>query len=403
MVPGCAWAVWWRCSGALSRARRRGEAVSAAPLLRLGVALFFVQSAFNIYSASLPLYLSDLGLDPTAVGLLIGTAAVAELGGALAVGPAIDRFGGRALLLLGASCYLLASLGYVLLTAVPALAVLRLIQGFGIAAVIPSAYSFVPRLARRGGQTMAFALVGGAGSVAMAICPPFGLLLLERDPHALFLASAAVAVVGGLAIFSVPAPPPSRRAFGLTFRRAWILPLAVAVLSVIQWGVIQAFVPIVATDSGANPALLFTADAICVLLSRVPTGWIADRYGPQRLALLGVISMTLSPCVLLLPLTDAVLIAAGVLNGLGAGLTLPPMLAQLSQRSDEQSRGTALSYFSVGFAVAVIVGASGGGLLYPYLGFHGLLASGALLCAGGVVALLADGVALRAQLVGRST
>jgi predicted MFS family arabinose efflux permease len=90
-----------------------------------------------------------------------------------------------------------------------------------------------------------------------------------------------------------------------------------------------------------------------------------------------------------------VLIAAGVLNGLGAGLTLPPMLSQLSQRSDEATRGTALAYFSVAFAIGMIVGASGGGLLFPLLGFHGLLVIGAVLCAGGVLVLLADATALR--------
>jgi predicted MFS family arabinose efflux permease len=100
--------------------------------------------------------------------------------------------------------------------------------------------------------------------------------------------------------------------------------------------------------------------------------------------------MALSPIVLLLPLSDPVLAVAGVLNGAGAGLTLPPMLAQLSHRSDEGTRGTALSYFSVGFAVGMILGASRGGLLFPLLGFRGLLQVGALICALGALALVHD-------------
>jgi len=262
--------------------------------------------------------------------------------------------------------------------------------------VIPSTYSYVPHLVKARGQTLAFASLGAAGNLSMALGPPVGVLLLQQQPDALFLTAFGLAIVGGLATLSVPAPRPSRRPFGLTFRRAWLMPLLVGVLSVIQWGVISAFVPIAASDAGSSPALLFTADAVSVLLARVPTGWIADRYGPLRLALVGVVGMTLSPCVLLLPLHDGVLIAAGVLNGLGAGLTLPPMLAQISQRSDEATRGTGLAYFSVAFAVGMIVGASGGGLLYPLLGFHGLLSVGALLCAGGLAVLLADAAALRA-------
>src|SRR6266542_4817776 len=121
------------------------------------------------------------------------------------------------------------------------------------------------------------------------------------------------------------------------------MPLGVGILSITQWGVITAFLPLAATEQNANPALLFTADAIAVLASRIPAGWIADRYGPFRLALVGVLCMALSPVVLLLPLTDPVLAVAGVLNGGGAGLTLPPMLAQLSQRSTDNTRGTALA------------------------------------------------------------
>jgi MFS family permease len=364
---------------------------ASGPLLRLGIGLFFAQSAFNIYGASLPLYFAGLGFDPTLIGLLVGVTGVAELVGALAVGPGIDRFGGRSLLLAGTCCYVLASLGFTLFTAVPALVLLRLVQGFGLAAVVPGTYSFVPHLVKVRAQTVAFASLGAAGNVAMAICPPLGLALLQGGgPRSLFLSSAAMAIVAGLAAASVPASEPSRRPFGLTFRTAWLMPLAVAVLSVTQWGVIQAFVPIEASAAGSNPALLFTVDAITVLASRIPAGWIADRYGPFRLAIVGVVSMTLSPIVLLLPLNDGVLTVAGLLNGGGAGLTLPPMLAQLSHRSDDATRGTALAYFSVAFAVGIILGASGGGLLYPILGFHGLLSLGALLCGFGLLALLRD-------------
>jgi MFS family permease len=365
-------------------------------LLRLGLGLFFAQSALNIYGAALPLYLAGLGFDPTLIGLLIGSAGIAELGGALAVGPAIDRFGGGALLLTGAACYVLASVGYMAFTALPVLFLLRLVQGVGLASAVPATYSFVPHLVRVRAQTVAFASLGAAGNLSMAICPPLGLFLLQSSgPSTLFLGAAVMAVFGGLIAGRVPPPPPGRRAFALTFRTAWLMPLIVAVLSVAQWGVIQAFVPLEASAAGSSPSLLFTADAIAVLASRVPAGWIADRYGPFRLALVGVIAMTLSPLLLLLPLNDPTLAAAGVLNGTGAGLTLPPMLAQVSRRSDDATRGTGLAYFSVAFAVGIILGASGGGLLFPIVGFHGLLQLGAVLCGCGLLALLRDRVTMR--------
>jgi hypothetical protein len=43
----------------------------------------------------------------------------------------------------------------------------------------------------------------------------------------------------------------------------------------------------------------------------------------------------------------------------------------------------------------MILGASGGGLLYPLVGFHGLLQLGAVLCVFGVLALLRDRVTMQ--------
>jgi len=50
---------------------------------------------------------------------LVGAAGVAELGGALIAGPGIDRLCARTLLLVGIGCYLVSSLGYLVLVAVP--------------------------------------------------------------------------------------------------------------------------------------------------------------------------------------------------------------------------------------------------------------------------------------------
>jgi MFS family permease len=367
----------------------------SAALARLFGAFFFGQAGFNIYWAALPLYFAALGFDPTLIGLLLGTAGVAELVGCLVVGPAIDRLGGRVVVLVGLVCYLVASLGFIAFTAVPALIVLRLIQGFGLAAVIPSTYSFVPGLVKASRQTLAFASIGAGSNVAQALFPALGLTLLERSPSALFIAAALCAALASVIVVTVPAAVPSRRPFGLTFRRGWLMPLGVGILSITQWGVITAFLPLAASEQHANPSLLFTADAFAVLASRVPAGWIADRYGPFRLAFVGVVMMALSPLVLLLPLNDGVLILAGILNGSGAGLTLPPMLSQLTRRSDESRRGTALSYFSVSFAVGMILGSSVGGLLYRWLQFHGLLVVGSTLCLGAVAVLLVDALVWR--------
>jgi predicted MFS family arabinose efflux permease len=110
--------------------------------------------------------------------------------------------------------------------------------------------------------------------------------------------------------------------------------------------------------------------------------------------------MSLSPAVLLLPMSDGVLILAGMLNGIGAGVSLPPLMAQLSQRSDNANRGTALALYAAAFAIGMIGGSSVGGLLYAGMGYAGLLRAGAVLCSLGVPILLADAFARSTRIVG---
>ena len=61
-------------------------------------------------------------------------------------------------------------------------------------------------------------------------------------------------------------------------------------LTVVYWGVVTAFLPIhVPRNQLANVGWFFTADALAVLAFRIPTGFLADRFGPRWLLAAGVV------------------------------------------------------------------------------------------------------------------
>ena len=50
----------------------------------------------------------------------------------------------------------------------------------------------------------------------------------------------------------------------------------------------MAFLPQRAEAAGANIGLFFVADGIAIMLTRVPSGWLADRVRPIYLVLVGL-------------------------------------------------------------------------------------------------------------------
>ena len=152
----------------------------------------------------------------------------------------------------------------------------------------------------------------------------------------------------------------AQRRLGFAFRRDWAPLIAIDLLYIAHWGVIVAFLPQRAEAAGANIGLFFVADGVAILLSRVPSGWLADRIPPIFLIISGLAATGVAVLVLTLPPTTPLLMVAGTLTGLGGGLVITPMLVEISRRSRDADRGSAFALFSAANAGALAIGSIGG-------------------------------------------
>jgi MFS family permease len=332
--------------------------------------------SFYMFSAALPLYLNRFrGYSLATVGILIGLASVVQVIATLFAGPLLDRRGARLAMRLGAACYLVASLLFLISAWLPAIVLARVLQGIGIALVLPSVFSLVPALVAQNSRGLALGLVGAFNNVALAAGPPLGLLFLEWDPAVLFLAglvaaSLALAIswflrVGLAAVELSPL---------LKYRAAWTPLYVITFLCVVYWGVVTAFLPIeVPSREVANVGWFFTADALAVMAARVPAGYLADRFGPRWLLVSGACMTAVAIGALLVAPSFVSLVLAGIGTGVSAALLLPPILLELTKRSDDRDRGTAMALYTTSFAAAVGAGSLGGTLIVEWLGFHASL------------------------------
>ena len=383
-------------------------------MFRLAVALFAVQAGFHAFTASLPIALARAGVPDPQIGLIVGTAALVQIPAAFVAGVVVDRVGGLRAFTAGGLAYLVGC-GILLLPGVepggpsaPFIAA-RVFQGIGIAATLPAALSLVPRLVAADRRGFGLAFVGSAHNLTLVLIPPLSLAVLAMTSlHGVALMAVAFVLVGLTIVRIVPfrfrstgeaagghnGPTDiARRRLGFAFRRAWAPLIAIDLLYIAHWGVIVAFLPQRAEAAGANIGLFFVADGIAILLSRVPSGWLADRIRPILLVVTGLAATGVAVLVLTLPPTTPLLVVAGALTGSGGGLVITPLLIEMSRRSRDADRGSAFALFSAANASALAIGSIGGAIVLDRFGFEcAMLATLAGVVGAAAVALLDQGL-----------
>jgi MFS family permease len=300
----------------------------------------------------------------------------------LVSGPLIDRRGARLALRAGPALYLGAALIFFVSSAPAAIGLARVLQGVGIALIVPAAFALLPSLVSPAVRGTALGAFGVSQNLALAAGPPVGLWLLRRGAAVLFavaIATSAVSLLLSL-LLRVGVPSDVRKEL-FAFRRAWAPLFLVTFLTVVYWGVVTAFLPIhVPAGQLAGVGWFFSADALAVLACRIPAGYLSDHYGPRWPLMSGILVTVLAIGLLTFPPSLVMLVLAGIGTGAGAALLLPPILLELANRSADSERGTAMALFYTSFAAAVGLGSLAFAPVVQRLGFQAALWISALIC-----------------------
>ncbi|MGO9100014.1 DHA2 family efflux MFS transporter permease subunit [Mycobacterium sp.] len=98
-------------------------------------------------------------------------------------------------------------------------------------------------------------------------------------------------------------------------------------------------------------------------------GRLGDRYGPKNLYLVGLAVFTAASLWCGLAGTIGMLIAARMVQGIGAGLLTPQTLSTITRTFPPERRGMAMSVWGATAGVATLVGPLAGGVLVDALGW----------------------------------
>ncbi|WP_067449704.1 MFS transporter [Actinomadura macra] len=348
-----------------------------------------LQGGFYGFVVSMPVVLSRSGVPDSTIGIVVGVAAMVQIPAAIVGGALVDRFGPIRLLAAGALAYVA---GTCLLippldgsrTLVP-FVIARIAQGIGFGLIAPAYFAALLEVSAASRRGIALALAASAQTLSLTIMPPLSLLVLGSHEQltgvsmtvlALVLAGSAMVLgrLRGVRAWTGPAPAGRvARRFGIALRRSWVPSLAIILLYLVHWGSITAYLPQRAEQAGIDAGVFFVADGLAVLASRVPSGWLADRFSTRWLVMSGLVATAIALCLLTLWVTVPGLVIAGILTGGGSGLVVTPLYVDLSHLSDGGDRGSAFALASAALAGALVIGSVGAAPVVAVAGFNGAL------------------------------
>lgn len=349
--------------------------------------LFFV--AFYTLLVPFPLYLAEIGLPDWQIGVILGAFGVASLVGRPLAGVAADRFGGRLVMLTGATALLVGVAGVNATTNPSLLFILRLLQAAGYVAFTTASNALIVALASPAERKSLLTRFGAAANVAMTLTPATinALLPWLTLNGALWVAVCFALVSGGLALL-VGSPPPAAPTAALRLRipRSALLPMLLAAVGGLGFGAFFQFLPLLTErQAGMASGPLFAVYGASIVLTRFVSARWMDR-GDERVILrvgyallaLGLLLFAGSQQWLLLALA-AFCVASG--SGLMTGLLMNLHVEALPP----DARGNAVALYYLGFDLGI-----GGGawLLAPVLqvwGIGALFACAALIASTGIL------------------
>jgi MFS family permease len=382
-----------------------GELAAVMAIMALGAL------AMSILRPMLPIYLDDIGVQPTVLGLMFSAAMVGMVLGESSWGWVADRVGLRLPMTVGTAVCGIVVLSFVLTQAVAGLFAVFFVWGVVRSAIYGPGRGYIAAKAPPLRKSTYMAIVAAILATSRSLgALPGGFIVDSLGFNWLFAISAGIALVGGIVVMASlkrgtraftgePAgsdPVPGAVATTLpvrSLRRTFGLQCAVAALQFLALGIVMTFAPLLATQvigvSATEVGVLFTVAGLMAMVA-VPLGMLADRIGKRAFMMLGLFATAAAMAGMAFADSYAWLFVYAIVQAVGMATFSPAALGLLSDSIPADRQATAMGvYGGLCENSGVIAGSALGGLLWDQLGpgatfLAGTAAAGlgVLLCLG---------------------
>ncbi|WP_373543582.1 MFS transporter [Chamaesiphon sp.] len=359
--------------------------------------LFWI--SIGILLPTLPAYLDAIGIKQQQIGLIIGAFAIGLLATRPIVGKLVDTRGRKLVLLIGTAVVAIAPFGYLAVTSIPLLMLIRAFHGISIAAFTTAYSALVVDLAPPKQRGEIIGLMSLTNPVGVALGPAIGGYLQVAGMYsAIFWVSI---VCGAIAFISTTQlresrsaidpleiePVPTTSIWKILTNPALGIPALVLMLIGFPFGAIHTFLPlyIQSIQIDFNPGLFYTISAIASFSARSLIGSRSDRYGRGVFIAGSLCCYTVGIAFLATARSEMSFVIAAILEGLGSGTLIPMTVTLVSDRSLPQHRGQVLSTCITGLDLGIAIAAPVFGTIAQAVGYPGIFTIGTGMAASAIV------------------
>lgn len=330
----------------------------------------------------LPIYAETLGASGLWLGAIFAGFSLSRIVFMPLIGKFSDRMGRKRFIALGLLIYTLSSLGFIYANNVQALTLVRIIQGFSSAMILPIAMAFIGDISPPGKEATYMGIITVALFLGFGGGPILGGITKD-----LFTIEADFMVMGGLCLIAfflvliyLPrsssihknAPPldipfttmlQSRSVMGICFYRF---------ASAFCRGSIMAFLPLYAHNAlklnGSQIGLVTASSILLTAVLQLPFGKLADRLNRKMLVLWG--SILYFSIIPLIPYTlnFSQILLLNIILGFFGALSLPAASAMILREGKQFGMGSTMAIFNVAMSAGLAVGPVVSGIILDLLG-----------------------------------
>ncbi|WP_228016411.1 MFS transporter [Leptolyngbya ectocarpi] len=362
--------------------------VTLEPSLRRSLAVMFVAGlCFWAGLAGLlpvlPLYIEQFGANGQQIGWVMASFAIGLLTMRPVMARMTDERGRKPVLFIGLIAIAVAPLLYWLVPFFPEMTgqisvgnrlwqidsrivlmmIFRAFHGLSIASFVTAYSALVADLAPPGQRGELIGYMSLVNPIGMAIGPALGGYLQAGAGFAqVFVLMSLLGTVGLVCAVTISEP---RREMVTARRKAafWSLmwmpavrvPALMLLLVGLAFGGLVTFVPLYARESNLalNIGFIYTMSALFSFGIRLLAGRASDRYGRGPFISLGLVFYSVSMMALWLAQSEAAVLVAAALQGMGGGMLIPMVAALMADRSTPTERGLMFGLCLTGFDVGI--------------------------------------------------